>query len=63
MPFPTVKSDPYKRKRPRKRHRVLWPDSVWKRLVELAVEEHAIGPRTLLAIREANMRLGTDEPF
>jgi hypothetical protein len=40
MPFPTVKSDPWKRRQVAKRHS-LWPSSFWKRLVEQARRDGA----------------------
>ena len=51
MPFPTVKSDPYRTHRWRRRSlSPLWPESVWKRLCEL----HA---PILDIMREANAAL------
>lgn len=65
MTFPTVKSDPYKPKRRVRRKRwVVWPEFVWKRILDLVpVEGGGFGPLTLAVIREANrMVVAHDSP-
>lgn len=41
MPFPTVKSDPFK-KTPRHRRTGLWPEDFWRRLVGRAKDDAAM---------------------
>lgn len=40
MPFPTVRDDPYKKNRPRRRRGALWPEAFWTRLVKQAMTDH-----------------------
>jgi len=63
VPFPTVKSDPWKKRRPRPRH-VLWPASGWKRLCAAANQDwhldgvREVGRRAFAVIRELNAECG-----
>ena len=60
MPFAPVKSNPYmKGVRIPRGWRHLWPETVWKRLCEIALLEGCIGPLTLAEIRDANKRATT----
>lgn len=43
MGFPTVKSDPWKRNRPRKPARGLWPDRFWRDIASLSAERRMAG--------------------
>jgi hypothetical protein len=62
MPFPTVKSDPWKKgvRKPRCRF-LLWPDKFWKQLVQQAMDDRliwdGISPACLELIREMNLLL------
>jgi hypothetical protein len=60
VPFPTVKSNPYARPRPRRRRPTLWPPSGWKRLCEAARLDffrdgvRTVGDRAFAVICELN---------
>lgn len=52
MPFAPVKSSKWKKDPSfRRGARWLWPESVWKEIVEVAGEEGCLGPRTLAVTR------------
>jgi hypothetical protein len=66
MPFPTVKSNPWKKNTPRRGRLLLWSNGFWTQLVKQAAAERAegqkygigeISPVCLEMIREMNLRL------
>lgn len=61
MGFPTVKSDPYRDRKPKVRRGPLWPESFWATLAEQARRDalryDGISPRCVEMIAEFNRLL------
>jgi hypothetical protein len=66
MPFPTVKTDPWKKRRRRVRRSPLWPAEWWVELCKQATRDaleygQAISPACLLLIADFNRRCEADD--